>query len=95
MYDSGPSEEELAAIGLLREDVTDTSDFGVWPENWIPFQVFSEVSTQWRMGSGGPVGLDYGAVQWVMKLVKVKKKLDTLHAIRVLESSAIRQMSKS
>lgn len=30
--------------------------------------MFSRVSTQWRMGSGGPVGLDYGAVQFMLSL---------------------------
>jgi hypothetical protein len=40
MYDSGPSDEELKAFCLTREDVEDTSDFEIWPENWIPFLVF-------------------------------------------------------
>ncbi len=93
MYDSGPSDEELAAIGINREDVEDTSDFDVWPENWIPLQVFSELSTQWRMGPGGPTGLDYGAVQWVMGLLKVKRQYEVLRDIRVLESSALKTMS--
>lgn len=93
MYDSGPSDEELDAIGLTREDVEDTSDFEVWPENWIPLQVFSELSTQWRMGPGGPTGLDYGAVRWVMDLLKVKKQYGVLRDIQVLESSALKTMS--
>jgi hypothetical protein len=95
MYDSGPSDAELQAIGILREDVIDRSDFEVWPENWLPFKVFSEVSSQWRMGQGGPIGLDYLAVKWVMSLMKVKRKYEVLRAIRIMESSAITQMSKS
>jgi hypothetical protein len=97
MYDSGPSEEELAAIGLLREDVEDNSDFEVWPENWLPFQVFNETSSQWRVGPGGPTGLDYSQVKWVMELMKIKSKhqLEVLKAVRVLESSAIKTMNKS
>jgi hypothetical protein len=63
MYDSGPSDEELKAFCLTREDVEDTSDFEIWPENWMPFLVFSEVSTQWRVGAGGATGLDYVAVK--------------------------------
>lgn len=93
MYDPGPSEEELEKIGLKREDVEDNSDFEVWPENWMPLQVFSELSTQWRMGPGGPTGLDYGAVQWVMGLLKVKRQYEVLRDIRVLESSALKTMS--
>lgn len=94
MYDPGPSDEELEAIGLLREDVEDMSDFEVWPESWLPFQVFAEVSTQWRVGAGGPTGLDYTQVRWVMDLMKVEEPLDTLHAVQVMESSALRKMSE-
>ncbi len=95
MYDSGPSDEELKAFCLTREDVEDTSDFEIWPENWIPFLVFSEVSTQWRVGAGGATGLDYVAVEWVMGLMKIKKKYEVLRAIRTMESSALKTMNKS
>ena len=95
MYDSGPSDEELKAFCLTREDVEDTSDFEIWPENWMPFLVFSEVSTQWRVGAGGATGLDYVAVKWVMVLMKIKKKYEVLRAIRTMESSALKTMDKS
>ena len=95
MYDSGPSDEELKALYMTREDVEDTSDFEIWPENWIPFLVYSEVSTQWRVGAGGATGLDYVAVKWVMDLMKIKKKYEVLRAIRTMESSALKTMNKS
>lgn len=98
MYDSGPSDEELAAIGLMREDVLDTSDVEVWPENWMPYAIFCEVASQWRMGPGGPVGLDLNVVFRVMDLFKVKgrrKQVDLLRSIRVMESAALKQMSRS
>lgn len=97
MYDSGPSNEELAALGMDREDFLDTSDFEVWPDNWLPYQIFCDVSRQWVCGPSGPIGLDFGAVEWVVGLYKVKpkKQLEVLHAIRILESSALTQMSKS
>ncbi len=81
MYDPGPSEEELDAIGLLREDVEDTSDVEVWPENWVPFKVFNKVSTQWRVGAGGATGLDYNVVYSTMDRMKIKKQLAVLEAI--------------
>lgn len=31
----------------------------VWPENWSALQLFSRLSTQWRMGASGPAALDY------------------------------------
>lgn len=94
MYDPGPSEEELDAIGLLREDVEDTSDVEVWPENWVPFKVFNKVSTQWRVGAGGATGLDYSVVYSTMDRMKIKKQLAVLDAIRVMEASALSTMNR-
>lgn len=94
MYDPGPSEEELKAIGLLREDVEDTSDVEVWPENWVPFKVFNKVSTQWRVGAGGATGLDYSVVYSTMDRMKIKKQLAVLDAIRVMEASALSTMNR-
>lgn len=34
----------------------------VWPENWPIFTLFASLGTQWRVGMGGPVGLDYAAL---------------------------------
>lgn len=94
MYDPGPSEEELEAIGLLREDVEDTSDVEVWPENWVPFKVFNKVSTQWRVGAVGATGLDYSVVYSTMDRMKIKKQLAVLDAIRVMEASALSTMNR-
>lgn len=83
-------------VGIKREDVEDTSDVAVWPENWVPFQILSGAVTQWRVGAGGPIGLDYGVVKWLMDLHKVKKKdhLLTLQAIRTMEAVALQLMHK-
>lgn len=95
MYDSGPSDEELNAIGVRREDVTDKSTFEVWPENWTPFEVFAEMGTQWRIGANGPTGLDYNVAFRLMDLqgFKNKKQLEVVRALRIMESAAIKQMS--
>jgi len=95
MYDPGPTDAELQAIGLSREDVEDNSDVEVWPENWVAFKVFNKVSTQWRMGPGGPTGLDYNPLFSMMKCMKVKPTPAIMDRIRVLESTALSIMSKS
>ena len=95
MYDSGPSDEELALIGIRREDVEDTSVIEVWPENWVPFQIFNEISSQWRTGMNGPVALDYNVAFKFMDLMRVKPKkhLEVIRAIKVMERSALNQMN--
>ena len=96
MYDSGPSDEELAAIGLHREDVEDNSNMEIWPENMLPFQVFNEVSSQWRTGMNGPTALDWNIAFRMMDLmeIKPKKQLDVIRGIKVMERAALNQMHK-
>ena len=84
-------------IGITREDVEDTSVMEVWPENWLPFVIFADVGTQWRVGVGGATALDYNVVFQMMKLRNVKKKdrLEVMEAITVMEQAALAQMNKS
>lgn len=97
MYDSGPSDAELEAIGLLREDVEDTSTTEIWPENWLPYVIFSDVGSQWRVGAGGATALDYNVVFRMMDLrgIKKKKQLEVMRALKVMERAAVDQMNKS
>ena len=96
MYASGPSDAELAAIGLRREDVEDTSVCEVWPENWEAFQIFARCQTQWNTANGYYVGMNYAFVKWLMGLLKVKKKyrLERLTEVQTMERAALRQMHK-
>jgi hypothetical protein len=64
----------------------------VWPENWPAWILFDrEMRTQWRIGMGGPTGLDYGVLLRFMD----RMGLDTddfeqmLADVRVLEDAAL------
>ena len=59
-------------------------------------EVFSMMSTQWRIGMNGATGLDYSALPFVLKALNVKKKdwgwmLDDL---RLMENVALKEMRK-
>ena len=96
MYASGPSDKELEAFGLAREDVMDNSVVEIWEENWVPFLIFKDLVRQWRIGMGGPTGLDYSALPFVFDLheVKRKKRQDVFDAIRQMEDEALRVMQE-
>lgn len=96
LYEPGPSEAELAAFGLTKADIPDV-EFEVWPDIWPAFLLFEAMSTQWRVGMGGPIGLDYNAIPAVAQLLGMKKT-DTTKAfqdIRVMEAEAMLVMSES
>jgi hypothetical protein len=58
MYAKEPDIAELAAAGLKPEDFENES-VEIWPENERAADLFSKLSTQWRIGLSGPTGLDY------------------------------------
>lgn len=80
----------MYAAGLRPEDFGDDS-FELWPENEESISLFSSVSTQWRMGMGGPVGLDYTALFARMDRLKFDDQTHErlFQDIRVIESEAL------
>jgi Phage related hypothetical protein (DUF1799) len=63
----------------------------IWPENDESISLFSSVSTQWRMGMGGPTGLDYVALFARMDRMKLDDQTHErlFQDIRVIESEAL------
>ncbi len=68
---------------------------GIWPENAITVEVFAHLGTQWRVGTRGPVGLDYAAIPVVLMLLGVPphKHADVLAGIRIMERAALAEMN--
>ncbi|QVW25366.1 DUF1799 domain-containing protein [Pseudomonas hormoni] len=85
----------MAVFGFSPEDYDET--FEVWPDNWKSFLVMDSMWTQWRIGTCGATGLDYGVLPDVMKLVGVpaKDRPRIFQDIRVMESEAIAVMAKA
>jgi Phage related hypothetical protein (DUF1799) len=96
MYEQGPSDADLATFGLFRNDIPEVV-CEVWPENWKAFILFNRMSTQWRMGMGGAVGLDYTAIRDVAEFIGIKKKhlAQIFPSFQVMEAEALLVMSES
>jgi hypothetical protein len=46
-------------LGALLAQARENRVVEVWPENAQAFWLFVDLRSQWRMGPGGPTGLDY------------------------------------
>jgi hypothetical protein len=68
----------------------------VWHENWAAIQLFSDFSTQWRMGPGGPVGLDYAVIQHEISRRGLcgNDYTDLMARLRVVEAAALDHIHK-
>ncbi|MEN7429156.1 DUF1799 domain-containing protein [Chromobacterium sp. TRC.1.1.SA] len=99
MYERRPDAAQLDAFGLTAADLGQQQDMDVWPDNWQAVQLLNRMSTQWRVGFGGAMGLDYNVLYRMMdRLGLVPEEFDQLEAdIQVMEMTVleIRQESAS
>lgn len=69
----------------------------VWPDNIQAVNVFIAAATQWRTGATGATGLDYTALESIMRMLGIKRKDmgEVLEDVRVLEDIALDTMRKN
>jgi len=68
----------------------------IWPENEKAISLFSSVSTQWRIGMGGPTGLDYNVLFHLLDRMRLTDtEYDQLFDdVRIIESEALTILNK-
>ena len=69
----------------------------MWPDNHAAFILFNNLSTQWRVGMGGPTGLDYAAVYPLLdRAAKDPQEWAELFSdIQVMEGAALKQIGEN
>ncbi|KIF80812.1 hypothetical protein TSA66_00925 [Noviherbaspirillum autotrophicum] len=66
----------------------------ILPENQTTVDVFIAMSTQWRTGMGGPIGLDYNALHLVMRMSSIRRDEwpFVFDGVRAMEAAALEKM---
>lgn len=91
-------EDDAARYGIpldmLMETVDDTPDeFEIWPENDVSLGIFLLCTTQWRHRQHGDTsritGLDYAAVESVLRMYQVKSKREVFEDVRAMELAVL------
>ena len=96
MYESPPSEAEMAAAGLTPDDFAGEA-VEVWPENEPAYFLFQALNSQWRIGMAGPTGLDHNVLLRRLDRMNLDPdEYDQLDAdIRLMEEKALSVMRSS
>ena len=96
MYASTPTAEELEGTGFTVADYADDEPVEIWPENMQAINLFSSISTQWRMSTNGATGLDYSVLFTRMDRLKLSDQDHDwmFEDIRVIEAAALTAMNK-
>ncbi|MEX5558002.1 DUF1799 domain-containing protein [Pseudomonas rhodesiae] len=81
---------------MTKADIPD-EEYEVWSDNWPAFLLFEAMSTQWRVGMGGAVGLDYNALKPVASMIGLKRAelSEAFPDLRMMEAEALLVMSES
>jgi hypothetical protein len=69
-------------------------DYEVTPEAWPAVSMFLKVQTQWRVGMGAVIGLDYGALRWCFELEEVENPRELLEDLQVIEGRVVEILSQ-
>jgi hypothetical protein len=67
----------------------------IHPEAEAAIEMFFRVSTQWRCGASGAIGLDYNAIQWLFSMYTVDDPTAMLEDLQVMESAALAVLSRN
>lgn len=82
-------------LGVIGFEPDRPEHFEVEPDAWPALMVFLDCQTQWRAGPGGLIGLDYGAVAWILRLRSVADEAAMLSDLQIIESEVLRIASKN
>jgi Phage related hypothetical protein (DUF1799) len=66
----------------------------VFEENWAVVAMFLRLQTQWRTSMSGVLGLDYVAVEWMLRLYEVEDQRSMLEDLQVMEGAALTLINK-
>ena len=68
-------------------------DFEVWDENWEAVMMFLIMQTQWNVSMNGLVGLNYQALETLIRLYHVKEPIELFERVQVIERAALVKMN--
>ncbi|MCK9994410.1 MAG: hypothetical protein Dbin4_02930 [Alphaproteobacteria bacterium] len=76
----------------IAEAIEADADFDLWPENELPFHLFTRIQTQWRTGMSGATGLDYHGVGAAIQMMGETMTPELFSDIQLMERAALKSM---
>ena len=80
---------DAAASGIsLPDELIKPKDCSIWPEHQEALELFIRCATQWRSGSNGVMGLDYGVVLQMASLYQIQDLARVMEDLQIMELHA-------
>lgn len=71
----------------------DPEHFEVFEENWEAVQIFLRMTTQWNRIDGAFIGLNYVALESILRVLEVENKKAVFEDIQFMEFEALRVLN--
>ena len=81
-------------MGVALPEAAPAPDFEVCEENCQAVEMFLRCQTQWRTTMNGVLGLDYGAVAWILRLYEVEDQRAVLEDLQIMEAAAMATLNE-
>lgn len=96
MYAGEDAQGRPRMVGFDLFSVAKESEIEVWPENEPAFGLFWRTRTQWRVGMGGPTGLDYSSVWRLIDRMRLPDGAadELFEDVQVMEEAALEAMQE-
>lgn len=93
MYAPSPTTDK-PANGFDISNFVASQTVEIWPENFESVDLFSQLSTQWRVGFNGKTGLDYNVLFRLLDEMNVSSAAwrEFFADIRIMEAEALESM---
>jgi hypothetical protein len=85
---------DAAVLGVVGFEPDEPEHFEVELDAWPVLMVFLDCQTQWRAGPNGLIGLDYGAVAWILRLRSVADEAAMLSDLQIIEAEIIQALGE-
>lgn len=99
--DEGSLADDVKAFGMTlppaqqaRVDAAAENAMDIADANWPAVTVFLHSTTQWRVGMAGATGLDYTAVEAVMRMLGIDGSADALSRVTIVEQEVLKQWQR-
>lgn len=80
----------------LVEQMEQFRPVDVYPDNAMSAGIFGDLMTQWRIGPAGPTGIDYSAIEPVLRLrgVPRRDRPGMFEDISIMERAALKALQE-
>ena len=80
---------DATAFGLtLPDEMLAPKVYSIWPEHMDVLELFMRCMTQWRCGTNGVMGLDYGVVLQMASLYHIQDLARVMEDLQIMELHA-------